>query len=170
MNLLEASLERVDGGLAAVLGDQRIRLDDELVKTRPALKSYEGRTVVVGIRPEQLEDAAIARESPEDRRLRGEVELREALGAELMVHFGINAPAAITEEVKELAADAGATAEELAVGDERHSVVVGRFSPDSKVHPGDTAEIAVDTRAVHFFDTQTGMAIYDEPNSKGATT
>jgi multiple sugar transport system ATP-binding protein len=170
MNLLEATLERVDGGLAAVLGDQRIRLDDELVQARPGLKTYEGRTVVVGIRPEQLEDAAIARESPEDRRLRGEVELREALGAELMVHFGINAPAAMTQEVKELAEDAGATAEELAVGDERHSVVVGRFSPDSKVSPGDAAEVAVDTRAVHFFDTQTGMAIYDEPNSKGAIT
>ncbi len=170
MNLLEATLERVDGGLAAVLGDQRVRLDDELVDTRPGLKAYEGRTIVVGIRPEQLEDAAIARESPEDRRLRGEVELREALGSELMVHFVINAPAAITEEVKELAADAGATAEELAVGDERHSVMVGRFSPDSKVQPGESAEVAVDTRAVHFFDTQTGMAIYDEPQSKGATT
>jgi multiple sugar transport system ATP-binding protein len=170
MNLLEATLERVDGGLAAVLGEQRIRLDEELVNTRPGLKAYEGRTVVVGIRPEQLEDAAIARESPDDRRLRGEVELREALGAELMVHFGINAPAAMTEEVKELAEDAGATAEELAAGDARHSVVVGRFSPDSQVRPGETAEVAVDTRAVHFFDTQTGMAIYDEPDSKGATT
>jgi multiple sugar transport system ATP-binding protein len=170
MNLLEATLERVDGGLAAVLGDQRIRLDDELVNTRPGLKAYESRTVVVGIRPEQLEDAAIARESPDDRRLRGDVELREALGSELMVHFGINAPAAMTEEVKELAEDAGATAEELAGGDERHSVVVGRFSPDSQVRPGETAGVAVDTRAVHFFDTQTGMAIYDEPQSKGANT
>jgi multiple sugar transport system ATP-binding protein len=170
MNLLEATLERVDGGLAAVLGDQRIRLDDELVNARPGLKGYEGRTVVLGIRPEQLEDAAIARDIPEDRRLRGEVELREALGSELMVHFGINAAAAMTEEVKELAEDAGATAEELAGGDARHSVVVGRFSPDSKVSPGKTAEVAVDTRAVHFFDTQTGTAIYDEPEAKGATT
>jgi len=87
-----------------------------------------------------------------------------------MVHFGINAPAAMTEEVKELAEDAGATAEELAGGDERHSVVVGRFSPDSQVRPGETAEVAVDTRAVHFFDTQTGMAIYDESTRKVATT
>jgi multiple sugar transport system ATP-binding protein len=170
MNLLEATLERVDGGLAAVLGDQRIRLDDELVNTRPGLKAYEGRALVLGIRPEQLQDAAIARESPDDRRLRGEVELREALGSELMVHFGINAAAAMTQEVKELAEDAGATAEELAGGDERRSVVVGRFSPDSQVRAGETAEVAVDTRALHFFDTQTGMAIYDETDSKGATT
>jgi multiple sugar transport system ATP-binding protein len=162
MNLLEATLERADGGLAAVLGDQRVRVGDELVAARPGLKNYDGRKVVLGIRPEQLEDAAIAREGPADRRLHGEVELREALGSELMVHFRINAPAAMTQEVKELAEDAGATAEELAGGDERHSVIVGRFGPDSKVRPGETAEVAVDTRALHFFDTETGMAIYEE--------
>jgi multiple sugar transport system ATP-binding protein len=94
--------------------------------------------------------------------------LREALGSELMVHFRIDARAAMTEEVKELAEDAGTTAEELAGGDERHSVIVGRFSPDSKVRDGETAEVAVDTRALHFFDTQTGNAIYEE-RAKGAT-
>jgi multiple sugar transport system ATP-binding protein len=169
MNLLEATLERADGGLAAVLGGQRIRLDDECVSARPALKDYEGRPVVLGIRPEQLEDAAIARDIPDDRRLRGEVELREALGSELMVHFRIDAPAAMTEEVKELAEDAGTTAEELAGGDERFSIIVGRFSPDSKVRERETAEVAVDTRALHFFDTETGTAIYDQNDSKGAT-
>jgi multiple sugar transport system ATP-binding protein len=162
MNLLEATLERVDGGLAAVLGSQRLRLEDELVASRPGLKDYEGRSVVVGIRPEQFEDASIVRESPADRRLRGEVELREALGSELMVHFRIDAPAAVTQEVKELAEDAGATAEELVGGDERYSIVVGRFSADSQVQEGKSAEVAVDTRAIHFFDTETGTAIYEE--------
>jgi multiple sugar transport system ATP-binding protein len=169
MNLLEATLERSNGGLAVVLGSQRIRLDDDCLGTRPGLKDYEGRTVIVGIRPEQLEDAAIARESPADRRLRGEVELREALGSELMVHFKLDARPALTEEVKELAEDAGTTAEELGGGDERHSVIVGRFGPDSKVQAGETAEVAVDTRALHFFDTETGTAIYDSQGTKGAT-
>ena len=169
MNLMESKLERADGGLAAVLGSQRIRLDDEFIAARPALEEYEGRQVVIGIRPEQLEDAEIAREAPEDRRLRGEVELREALGSELMVHFTIDAPPALTEDVKELAADAGTTAAELGGGDERRTVVVGRFGPDSKVREGGTAEVAVETRALHFFDTETGRAIYDEPDTKGAT-
>jgi multiple sugar transport system ATP-binding protein len=169
MNLMEAKLERANGGLAAVLGSQRIRLDDEFVAARPALEEYEGRQVVIGIRPEQLEDAEIAREAPEDRRLRGEVDLREALGSELMVHFTIDAPPALTEDVKELAADAGTTAAELGGGDERRTVVVGRFGPDSKVREGGTAEVAVETRALHFFDTETGRAIYDEPETKGAT-
>jgi multiple sugar transport system ATP-binding protein len=169
MNLLEATLERADGGLAVKLGSQSVRLDDDCLGARSGLKEYEGQTVVVGIRPEQLEDARIAREIPEDRRLRGEVELREALGSELMVHFKVDARPAMTEEVKELAADAGTTAEELGGGDERHSVLVGRFSPDSKVREGETAEVAVDSRALHFFDAQTGTAIYDSQGTKGAT-
>jgi multiple sugar transport system ATP-binding protein len=169
MNLLEASLERTNGGVAAVLGSQRVAIDDAVVAARPLLKEYEGKTVVVGIRPEQLEDAEIARESPPDRRIRGEVELREALGSELMVHFSIDAPPALTEDVKELAEDAGTTAEELGGGDANRAVVVGRFGPDSKIREGSTAEIAVDTRGLHFFDTDTGMAIYDARETKGAS-
>jgi len=168
MNLLEASLESANGGLAAVLGDQKIRLGDELVSTRPGLKEYDGRKVVIGIRPEQLEDAALVRDVPDDSRVHGEVELREALGSELMVHFRLDVPPAITEEVKELAADAGTTAEELGGGSSRSTVIVGRFSPDSKVREGETAEVAVDTRALHFFDTETGTAIYEQ-GTKGAT-
>ena len=103
MNLVEAKLERENGGLAAVLGNTRLTLDDENVSARPALRSFEGKPVVVGIRPEHLEDAAIAHDNPADRRLKGHVELREALGSELMVHLAIDAPPAMTQEVKELA-------------------------------------------------------------------
>jgi multiple sugar transport system ATP-binding protein len=169
MNLLEATLERANGGLAVALGSQKLVLDDKCIGDRPALRDYEGRKVVVGIRPEQLEDAEIAHEIPSDRRLRGEVELREALGAELMVHFTVDAPPALTEDVKELAEDAGTTAEELGGGDTNQTVVVGRFAPDSKIQEGTTAEVAVDTRGLHFFDTETGMAIYDERETKGAS-
>ncbi|HYZ19957.1 MAG TPA: TOBE domain-containing protein, partial [Gaiellaceae bacterium] len=169
MNLLEATLEGVNGGMAVALGSQKLRLDDELLAARPGLNDYEGRKVVVGIRPEQLEDAEIARESPADRRLRGDVELREALGSELMVHFRVDASPALTEDVQELAEDAGTTAEELGGGDENRAVVVGRFGPDSKIREGTSAEIAVDTRSLHFFDTETGMAIYDGRETKGAS-
>jgi multiple sugar transport system ATP-binding protein len=151
MNLVEASLERGNGTLAAVLGDQRITLDQDVLAARPALKSFEGRDVVLG------------------KRLRGEIELTEALGSELMVHFKINAPPALTEEVKELAADVG----EVAVSGledaraEQQTTLVGRFGVESRVKDGETAEVAVDTRALHFFDPESGLGIYDEP--KGAT-
>jgi multiple sugar transport system ATP-binding protein len=170
MNLVEATLERENGGLAAVLGSARLKLDDEYLSGRPGLRSYEGKTVVVGIRPEHLEDAAIARDSPPDRRLKGHVELREALGSELMVHLAIDARPAMTQEVKELAEDAGTTAEDLGGGDEHRAVVVGRFDADSQVRHSQDAEVAVDTRALHFFDPETGLAIYEGNETKGATT
>jgi multiple sugar transport system ATP-binding protein len=169
MNLVEATLKGENGGLAAVLGDQRLTLDDENLSRRPALRSYEGKTVVVGIRPEHLEDAAIAHDNAADRRLRGHVELREALGSELMVHLGVDARPALTQDVQELAEDAGTTAEELGGGDVHRAVVVGRFDADSKVKEGEDTEIAVDTRALHFFDPETGMGIYDGQVTKGAS-
>ena len=170
MNLVEARLEQHDGGLSAVLGDTRLKLDDQTLSDRPALRAFEGRSLVLGIRPEHLEDAAVAHDDHPDKRLKGEVELREALGSELMVHFAIDAPPAITEEVEELAADAGTTAEDLQGGDKHRAVLVGRFGADSQVRESQPADVAVDTRALHFFDPETGLAIYDETNGrKGAS-
>ena len=60
MNLVEAKLERANGGLAAVAGGERIVLGDETLSARPALKDYEGQEVILGIRPEDLEDSALA--------------------------------------------------------------------------------------------------------------
>ncbi len=61
MNLVEATLERTNGGLCMALGDQRLPLGDDVLSPRPELKSYVGKPVVLGIRPESLEDAALAR-------------------------------------------------------------------------------------------------------------
>jgi multiple sugar transport system ATP-binding protein len=166
MNLVEARLEQDDGGLAAVLGETRLKLDDKTLTERPALRSFDGRSIVLGIRPEHLEDAAIAHDDRPDKRLTAQVELREALGSELMVHFAIDAPPAITEEVEELAADAGTTAEDLQGGDKHRAVLVGRFGAESQVRESQPAEVAVDTRALHFFDPDTGLAIYDETNGR----
>ena len=105
MNLLEAQLERTNGRVDAVLGNDRIALDDEVLAARPGLASYEGRDVIVGIRPEELEDAALDPDAPSDRRLRGKLALREALGSEVMAHLEVDARAAMTEDVRELAAD-----------------------------------------------------------------
>src|SRR6266702_2097933 len=75
MNMLEAKLERSDGSLLAAIGDQRVVLDDEALAAKPGLARYEGREIVLGIRPEDLEDAALARDIPADRRLHGTVQL-----------------------------------------------------------------------------------------------
>jgi multiple sugar transport system ATP-binding protein len=169
MNMIEATLGRADGGLAVEAGGQRIVLGEETVSARPALKNFEGRKVVLGIRPEDLEDAALASGVPADRRLRGKVELREALGAEIMVHFTVDAPPALTEDVRELAQDIGdeRAVQEAAEGAQQ-TTMVGRFGARSSVREGETAEVAVDTRALHFFDPESGLGIYDTTPEKGA--
>jgi multiple sugar transport system ATP-binding protein len=171
MNVVEATIERVNGGLALKTGEQSIAIGDEVLENRPALKAYEGREVVLGIRPEDLEDAAISTDTPADQRMRGRVDLREALGSEIMVHFTIEAPPAVTEDVRELARDIGDESAVEAKVEASHTTVVGRFSPRTEVRPGDVIEVAVDTRSLHFFDRDTGMGIYKEQDStKGAGT
>ena len=171
MNMVEATLERANGGFALKTGDQSIAIGDEVLKDRPALRAYEGREIVLGIRPEDLEDASISTDTPADRRIRGRVDLREALGSEIMVHFTVEAPPAVTEDVRELARDIGDESAVEAKAQASHSTVVGRFSPRTEVRPGDVIEVAVETRSLHFFDRDTGMGIYKEQDStKGAGT
>jgi multiple sugar transport system ATP-binding protein len=162
MNLVEGTLASSNGALAVEAGGQRISLPEETVSGRPALKQFEGRKVILGIRPEDLEDAALAGDVPEGHRLRGRVELTEALGSEIMAHFTVDAPPALTEDVRELAQDVG---DERAVeqkNEAEHTTMVGRFGARSKVKEGETAEVAVETRALHFFDPDSGLGIYDE--------
>jgi multiple sugar transport system ATP-binding protein len=168
MNMLEATLERSNGALAAVAASQRIHLDDETLGARPDLKSYEGKRVILGIRPEDIEDAELASDTPADRRLKGAVELREALGSEIMVHFRVDAQPAQTEDTKELAEDVhGDAADAAHAAGEEGAIIVGRFGARSRVREGETIEAAVDTRSLHFFDPDTGLGIY-EGNTKGA--
>ena len=161
MNMLEARIERRDGGLAAVLGDTVLGLDDETLSRHPALAAYEGREVVLGIRPEDLDDAALA-DGDTGPRLEGRVQLREALGSEVLVHFTIAARQAVTDEMRELAEDVGddRMLDQLASGVQPEAAaLVGRFSPRTRVVEGDVVEVSVDRQALHFFDLETGLAI-----------
>src|SRR2546430_2717967 len=71
MNMLEAKLQRSNGALNAVVGSQTIHLDDETLGARPGLKAYEGKRIILGIRPEDIEDVELAREVPAGSRLKG---------------------------------------------------------------------------------------------------
>jgi multiple sugar transport system ATP-binding protein len=168
MNMLEATIEQANGGLAAKAGKLSVALGDETLSARPGLKNYEGKKVVLGIRPEDLEDANLASDTPQNQRLTGMVELLEALGSEIMAHFSVEAEAAETEETRELASDKGDPEGDIGVSaPEGKTVLVARFGARSKAKVGEQVEVAVDTRALHFFDPETGLGIYDG-KEKGA--
>ncbi len=147
MNLYEAEL----GADSITIGSNRLALGQRILANRPALKSHIGSTVIVGVRPEDLEDAAVADDGPADRRITSTVTLVESLGSEVMVHFDIDARPV----------DSGdPDVQDLPTGEtSATSSAVGRFSPRSRVRAGEKVEIVVDSDRLHFFDPETRLAI-----------
>ena len=161
MNMVEATIERSDGSYVAEVGNQKLTLGEEVVESRPALEKYAGKKVILGIRPESLEDARLEPDIPEDRHIKGVVVLREPLGSEIVAHFEVDAPPALTEDVRELARDVGQESKVQAADPESgKTTMVGRFGPRSRVKNGDRIDVAVDTSAVHLFDMESGQGIY----------
>jgi multiple sugar transport system ATP-binding protein len=165
MNMVEATLTPWDGSLAVEFGSYRMPVPDEVLAERPALRRYEGRKVVLGIRPEDMEDASLLSDAPPDRRVTSTVELREALGSDLVVHFPVEAPPAVTEDVKELASDVSPDVVEKveAIAGGGRTVMIARLSPRAQVHTGGPIELVVDTHRLHFFDPDDGSGIYGGP-------
>jgi multiple sugar transport system ATP-binding protein len=143
MNLVEAT---VDDGHAR-MGPHRLTIDG----ARPGLAAYKGKRVAIGIRPEDLEDAAVADETREDAILDAVVDIREDMGSEVFVHFGIDATPVSTEDVRE-------AAEEAAIEPERRQYVA-RVSRESRAREGDPVRLAVRTDRLHFFDLESGARI-----------
>jgi multiple sugar transport system ATP-binding protein len=162
MNLLEGGLTRSNGSVAVEFGGFSLPVPESVIAARPDLKKYEGRNVVVGIRPEDMEDASLLSDAPPERRISSTVDLREALGSDVVVHFSLDARQAITEDVKELATDVGVEALEQVQqqAEQGQSNVVARLNPRTRVGKGDRIELVVDTARLHFFDLQGGSGIY----------
>ena len=153
MNLMEGTVTESGGVWKLRLGSHELELPASVASDRPALKNYLGKTVVVGLRPKEFEDASVETSHPEGRRIRATIENVEALGYERIVYFDIDAEQVIDEDALDLDEDA----EVIASGDGTR--VAGRFDAASTAKPGDVVEIAVHTGAAHFFDVDTGLAI-----------
>ena len=149
MNLYEATVgERAE---TLRIGSQTIDLPDQVALAHPALPGYAGRTVVVGLRPEHLPAAGGDGDGGDGTVIEGDVDLVEALGSELLVHFTIDAKRILAE---------GAVDEEeeqLLRGGEG----VARVDPRSKMKPGSRGRFSVDTERMQYFDPDTGQAIWD---------
>jgi multiple sugar transport system ATP-binding protein len=161
MNMVEAKVIRTDGGCSVEFGGNRLTVDPQVVAQRPALAAYDGRNVILGVRPEDMEDAALSPDSPTDRRFKTNVDLREDMGSEVLVHFSLDAPPVLTEDTRELAADRGQAIEELEQLATR-AAWIARFDADTRAAESDAVEVLVDTKRIHFFDQETGEAIWGD--------
>jgi multiple sugar transport system ATP-binding protein len=168
MNMVEATVEREDGGVFLRFGSYRLRVADERLRERPQLEGYDGRTVVLGIRPEDLEDAALESSGSDENRLSVVVDLRESLGSTVMAHFTIDAPVVLTEDTKELAGDVGAEALDSLErrGADAGSTFVAQLDPRTEVRARDRADLVVNTARLHFFDPESGLALDGAPKQE----
>ncbi len=157
INLVEGELERSNGQLQVSLGEHRLTIDDTLVRNRSGLADHVGRTLILGIRPEDFEDASLQPDTPPERRVKVTAELTEPLGSEVLVHFTTEATGVVSSAA---AADAGEDAE-VRLGEDRDAStrLVARVSPRSRIAVGQQVELAVDTTRLYFFDPETREAI-----------
>ena len=145
MNLYEATMS--EDARAVKLGSQTLPLPDDLFEARPGLTRYGSKKVVLGVRPEHLPAAHDGATGPT---LVGNVDLIEALGSELVIHFTIDAPRVQPEGATTDDEDATAHAGEG----------VARVDPTTKVKVGERITFSVNTEGMQFFDMETDKAIW----------
>ena len=170
MNMFRGRLEQDGSGLGLVVGSQRLAVDDALLAGRPALRRYLGRDLVVGVRPEDMEDAAVVGVDDPGRTLTSTAELVEAMGSDVMVHFTLDAPPVVTEDTKELARDVGGdvTGDLAGARAGRTTTLVARVSPRTDIRVGKQVKVRVDTERIHVFDPDSGLSIWRDDFTKGA--
>jgi len=129
--------------------------DVKLAGARPDVE--EGRPVIVGIRPESFEDAALVGEATErGTTFRAKLDIVESMGSELYAYFSIGGDRLESQELQELAEDAGA-GEVPGSGSEGQAVA--RLDPASKARRGEELELWVDSTKLHFFDPESGRSM-----------
>jgi multiple sugar transport system ATP-binding protein len=189
MNLIEAGVERGDGGPWVCFGPHRLAIGEKAAREH-ALERYLGQKVVLGIRPEHLEDASLARDAAPGSVIEVMVELREELGSEVDLHCAVGVaplhPAGLGDDEPGADGAAGGAGGALgAVGTEGAAgpgqagstdppgtaapagpvasalaaTIVARMDPRTTLQVGGRARVQVDLAALHFFDPETGASL-----------
>ena len=150
MNIYECQLGEIGtDGAILTFGQVSLQVPKSVFDASPELAKHANGPVTAGFRPEDMEDTAITPDHPANQRFSAEVKLKESLGAEIMVHFSIDATAV----------DSGDPDAIEVVGSKDLANCVARISPRSQVGLGDTIEVGVDTGRMRFFDSDTGEAL-----------
>jgi multiple sugar transport system ATP-binding protein len=125
---------------------------------RAGLQGGQGggvRDVIAGIRPEHFEDAAVEPEGNGRMKFRARIDVVESMGSELYAYFDIQGDGAQSEQLQELAKDAGM--EDLPSGSAQH--VVARLDAGSRATPGAEADLTLDTTQIKLFDPAGGKSL-----------
>jgi multiple sugar transport system ATP-binding protein len=155
MNLARGTIEADDGGFAIRLGSSSIPIPVEIARER-GLDKWVGREAIVGIRPEDLEGPAEDGPPRDGAKLEATIDRVEALGANQLGFFTVDAPPATSEAIAEAT---GGGLEEVALITREGTPFCATFEPRLALHPGSRVEVTLDVRRLHFFDPDTERAI-----------
>jgi multiple sugar transport system ATP-binding protein len=157
MNFVTAQLVR-DGGAHVVFAGYKLPVPDSLFEEVPALDSYFGREVILGIRPSDFEDASQANERWAPFAVKADV--TEELGSEIHVLFTVDAPPVEHKDTADLKQDASEGEEDASIPlAENKSLWTARVNARSSVRSGQQIELALDTSRFRFFDPESGLAV-----------
>jgi len=156
MNIAEADLVSDNGTTYVQLGKERIKVGDGAFERYPRLKDYGQRRIIVGLRPEHFQRGA---DCPEDQRVEVEVDLVEALGSDVLVHFRTEAPPVVTEDMREAVDDADAFAEMERQAKSGGQTFTARLEPRDMPKIGQRIQLGFRGDEFHFFDHSNGTAL-----------
>jgi multiple sugar transport system ATP-binding protein len=157
MNLAEATVQSNAGNQQVKIGSIVLRISDAALNRYARVKDYSGKRVAIGLRPEHFfrPDSSV----PDEARMRAPVQLVEALGSEILVHFEVEAPPVLTEATREAIGDTEVFAELERTAQTNRQQFTARLPPGSPPKIGETIDIAFRTEYLHFFDLETGEAL-----------
>jgi multiple sugar transport system ATP-binding protein len=156
MNIVTARLISGDDGAAVTFAGHELAIPDAVVQASPGIDEYFGRDVILGIRPSDFEDSRLTEDSWP--RLTVVTHVTEALGSEIHVIFSIDAPPVEHKDIADLAPEKEEEGAAISLH-EGKSLWTARVNARSQVRAGDRIELGVDTRNLHFFDPDSGLAI-----------
>ena len=154
MNFANAELVR-DNGPAVVFAGRRLAVPEQVIEGRPGLDGYFGRPVILGIRPSDFEDGALA--EPDWPRMAVTPTVTEELGSEKHILFTLDAAPVQHDSLS--AAETTSPDEELLPVTGDKAIWTARAAARSAIWPGREAELAVDTSGLQFFDPESGLSI-----------
>jgi multiple sugar transport system ATP-binding protein len=155
MNLARGTVESIDGDLAVRLGSRTLPIPAETARERK-LDAWEGKAVVAGIRPEDIEGPREDGASAGAVTLEVTIDRVEALGTHLLGFFTLDAPPATGAAVAEAT---GGGLDEVALITRGGTPFCATFEPRSGLRMGDRVPVTVDVRHLHFFDPETENAV-----------
>ncbi len=151
MNFVYATVETSSKGSSLTFGEDKI-----FVKDAPELlKEYEGKEIVLGIRPEAFEDSVYANKKEFSEEININVSLLEQLGSDTYIHFYKDINPVQTEAIEEILADEGEDISVLGT----QTKFIARINPNATIEEGKNITLSINPSKLHFFNPETGLSI-----------